>query len=105
MPSDDVGTPTACLCDLTVPLHTFRDDQYLVDSHIVKVMRSKCIVANSLNASDVETPSHLHGLVHTRRVIRSPTIAEEHRELCSADAFDVLLELGGALTGGDPMRR
>lgn len=99
-PSPSSRSVDCDLCELTVALHTFRDDQHLHDERIVKAIEPKC-PCTPLSPADVETPSHLHGLVHTRRVLGEPSRAEEHRELCSADLFDAVLSSGGALTGGD----
>ena len=84
---------------LNLPLHTFRDDQKLVNDCIVKVFSPEGPVTMP-TADHSNSPSHLSGLVRTRRVIVSPDRAEEHRELCSEDLFDTVLSTGGSLTGG-----
>lgn len=91
------------LYDVVVPLHTFRADQRLIGDRIVKAIAPKGDVVPIRPPHD-ETPMHLQGLVHTRRVAQAPHRAEEHREVCSTDLFDAVLSLGGALTGGDLMQ-
>ena len=97
--SQSVGTHYD-LCDMLLPLHTFRADQQLVDGEIVKVFVPKGSHV-SVNSSEDETPPHLHGLVKTRLVIQSPTLVEEHRELCVGEFLDEIVSVGGALMGGD----
>jgi len=91
------------MCDVIVPLHTFRDDQKLVNDCIIKVF-SPAGPVTLHSAHDSETPSHMSGLVRTRRVFVPPGPAEEHRELCSSDLFDTVLSMGGSLTGGSLMQ-
>jgi hypothetical protein len=88
------------MCDIMVPMHTFRDDQHLVNDRIVKAIQPR-VPLFKLEPSESETPAHIQGLVQTLRIVKSPASAEEHRELCSADLFDAVLSSGGALTGGD----
>lgn len=88
------------MCDIMVPMHTFRDDQHLVNDRIVKAIQPR-VPLFKLEPSESETPTHIQGLVQTLRIMKSPDSAEEHRELCSADLFDAVLSSGGALTGGD----